>query len=296
MKRLFYLVIAVICICTTGCEEEKAMLYEDFARVQFASTADDFPYSFIWLNKTQQTAVVKLPLSIIGGPQDVERKLRISQVEEFDIKYEYDSKGYIIDSTVTPVANPAVAGVHFVPFDDASAVELLKVDAGVVKDSLEIILKRDASLAEGKVRLRVRLEVSDDFFQGESKYLERTIVFSDMLEQPSGWWVKVYNYSWGVYYSGSVAYNYLGMYSVPKHELMIRVLQREQGANSKVDDEWINKGNADPTIFVYWRSKFVEELNAFNNNPDNIASGAAPLREDPDDPNSALISFPTKVQ
>ena len=157
------------------------------------------------------------------------------------------------------------------------------------KDSLAIILKRDASLATGKVRLRLRLEASDDLEVGESKYLERTIVFSDMLEQPSGWYYK----NW---YTYSLAYSYLGNYSVPKHELMIRVLQRLQSSTSRVDDEWIAKGNADPTIFVYWRSKFVEELDAFNNNPENIESGAAPLREDPNNPSSALVTFPTKVQ
>jgi hypothetical protein len=40
----------------------------------------------------------------------------------------------------------------------------------------------------------------------------------------------------------------------------------------------------------------VEELNTFNNNPENIASGVAPLREDPNNPSSALVTFPTKVQ
>lgn len=77
---------------------------------------------------------------------------------------------------------------------------------------------------------------------------------------------------------------------------MIRVLQRLQSSDSRVDDEWIAKGNADPTIFVYWRSKFVEELNAFNNDPENIESGIAPMREDPNNPSSALVTFPTKVQ
>ena len=156
--------------------------------------------------------------------------------------------------------------------------------AGVVKDSLAIILKRDASLEAEKVRLRLRLEASDDLQLGESKYLERTIVFSDMLEQPSTW------------YKYSNAYYYLGNYSIPKHELMMRVLKRLQSSESRVDDQWIAKGNADPTIFVYWRSKFVEELNAFNNNPENIESGIAPMRENPNDLSSTLVTFPTKIQ
>lgn len=283
MKKIFYILTASFCLGMMGCQEDEALLFQDVARVQFTSGVEDYPYSFVWLDRSQESAIVKLPILVTGGPVDIERTVKVTQVEEFDVTYEYDNKGYVIDSTVTPKPNPAVAGVHYVPFNDSEAQALLKVKAGVVKDSLAIILKRDASLTTEKVRLRLRLEASDDLELGESKYLERTIVFSDMLELPSEW------------YSYSNAYYYLGNYSVPKHELMIRVLKKLQSSDSRVDDEWLRKGNADPTIFVYWRSKFVEELNAFNNNPENIESGIAPLRENPNDLGSALVSFPTKV-
>ena len=289
MKKIFYILTASFCLGMMGCQEDEALLFQDVARVQFTSGVEDYPYSFVWLDKSQGNAVVKLPILVTGGPADVERTVKVTQVEEYDVTYEYDNKGYVIDSTVTPKPNPAVAGVHYVPFNEPDAQALLKVKAGVVKDSLAIILKRDASLETEKVRLRLRLEASDDLQLGESKYLERTIIFSDMLEQPSGWYYKNY-------YTYSVAYSYLGNYSVPKHELMIRVLQRLQSSESRVDDQWIAKGNADPTIFVYWRSKFVEELNAFNNNPENIESGIAPMRENPNDLSSTLVTFPTKIQ
>ena len=283
MKKIFYILTASFCLGMMGCQEDEALLFQDVARVQFTSGVEDYPYSIVWLDRSQESAIVKLPILVTGGPVDIERTVKVTQVEEFDVTYEYDNKGYVIDSTVTPKPNPAVAGVHYVPFNDSEAQALLKVKAGVVKDSLAIILKRDASLTTEKVRLRLRLEASDDLELGESKYLERTIVFSDMLELPSEW------------YSYSNAYYYLGNYSVPKHELMIRVLKKLQSSDSRVDDEWLRKGNADPTIFVYWRSKFVEELNAFNNNPENIESGIAPLRENPNDLGSALVTFPTKV-
>ena len=289
MKKLFYMLTVSFCLGIMGCQEDEALLFQDVARVQFTSGVEDYPYSFVWLDKSLEYSIVKLPILITGGPSNVERKLKVTQVEEFDVVYEYGNKGYVIDSVITPKPNPAVSGVHYVPFNDAEAQALLKVDADVVQDSLAIILKRDASLKTEKVRLRLRLEASGDLEVGESKYLERTIVFSDMLEQPSGWYYK----NW---YTYSTAYSYLGNYSVPKHELMIRVLQKLQSSESRVDDEWIAKGNSDPTIFVYWRSKFVEELNAFNNNPENIASGIAPLRENPNDSSSALVTFPTKVQ
>ncbi|MBR4882266.1 MAG: DUF4843 domain-containing protein [Bacteroidales bacterium] len=282
MKKLLYILIAVIGAGATSCQVEDAMLFNDCARVQF-TTADDYPFSFVWLDESVTSAVVKLPVRVIGGPQNVERALNAVQVEEFDVTYTYDSKGYVIDSTVTAKPNPAQSGQHYVPFNDSEAQKVMKVAADVVKDSLCVVLKRDASLATTKYRLRVRLQPTADFEVGESKYLERTIIVSDMLEQPTNW------------RSGYSAYNYLGAYSVPKHELMIRVLQSVQGSDARVDDEWITKGNSDPTIFVYWRGKFNEELERFNNDPANIASGAAPLREDPSNPNSTVISFPTRV-
>lgn len=172
MKKIFYILITSFCLGIMGCQEDEALLFQDVARVQFTSGVEDYPYSFVWLDKSQESAIIKLPILVTGGPANVERILKVTQVEEYNVTYEYDNKGYVVDSIVTPIENPAVSGVHYVPFDDAEAKALLKVQAGVVKDSLAIILKRDASLTTEKVRLRLRLEASDDFEVGESKYLE----------------------------------------------------------------------------------------------------------------------------
>ena len=88
----------------TSCQEEEALLFSDSARVQFTST-DDYPYSFVWSDKSVTEAVVKLPIKVIGGPGDAPRKLRISQITEYDVTYEYDNKGYLVDSTVTTLEN-----------------------------------------------------------------------------------------------------------------------------------------------------------------------------------------------
>ncbi len=133
-------------------------MFDDHARVQFTNAVDDYSYSFIWSDESVTSAVVKLPVRVIGGPKDVERQLAAVQVDEFDVTYEYDNKGYLIDSTVTPKENPAVAGLHYVPFDSPEAQQVLKIKAGAVQDSLCVIIKRDPSLATKKVRLRVRIQ------------------------------------------------------------------------------------------------------------------------------------------
>ena len=115
-----------------------------------------------------------------------------------------------------------------------------------------------------------------DFELGESKYLERTITFSDMLEQPSNWASRYMN-------------SYYGTYSKAKHQLMMQVV------GGKVDEEWVNEAYNSVSFRYYWRMKFIEALQDFNNDPKNIAAGLAPMRENADDPNSALVTFPTSM-
>ena len=82
---------------------------------------------------------------------------------------------------------------------DIEYESLMKIPAGEVLGQIGIILLRDPSLGSEKVRLRVRLKANGDFELGESKYLERTITFSDMLEQPSNWASRYMNSYYGTY-------------------------------------------------------------------------------------------------
>ena len=80
MKKIFYILIAILsCNFLTSCQEEEALLFSDSARVQFTST-DDYPYSFVWSDKSVTEAVVKLPIRVIGGPDDTPRNLWVSQI------------------------------------------------------------------------------------------------------------------------------------------------------------------------------------------------------------------------
>jgi hypothetical protein len=110
---------------------------------------------------------------------------------------------------------------------------------------------------------------------GAVKFQQRTITISDKLEKPANW--------------NSTTNYYLGTYSEVKHRLMMQVV------GGKVDDAWIASCNSSKAFMLYWRTKFIEYLNDFNANPANVATGQAPLREDAGNPNSALITFPTKM-
>ncbi|MBR1463307.1 MAG: DUF4843 domain-containing protein [Prevotella sp.] len=279
MKKIICLMLP-LCIGLASCHEDDPLLFNDKARVQLrpdaSGTFGDYSYSFIWSPASTTRDVVYLPIRVMGGPADTDRHVMIEQVNEYDITYTKDHWGYVTDSVVTERSDKAIAGKHYVPFDSPEYGQLLTIPAGEVLTQIGIILIRDASLSSEKVRLRIRLKPTDDFELGESKYLERTITFSDMLEQPSNWAQRYMN-------------SYFGTYSKTKHQLMMKVV------NGKVDEDWVNQAYNSVSFRYYWRMKFIEALQAYNNDPSNIASGLAPMRENADDPNSALVTFPTSL-
>lgn len=279
MKKIICLMLP-LCMGLASCHEDDPLLFNDKARVQLradeSGTFDDYSYSFIWSPESTTRDVVYLPVRVMGGPADTDRHVMIEQVSEYDITYTKDHWGYVTDSVVTERTDKAIAGKHYVPFDSPEYNQLLTIPAGKVLTQIGIILLRDASLSSEKVRLRIRLKPTDDFELGESKYLERTITISDMLEQPSNWAQRYMN-------------SYYGTYSKTKHQLMMRVV------DGKVDEDWVDQAYNSVSFRYYWRMKFIEALQAFNNDPSNIASGLAPMRENADDPNSALITFPTNM-
>lgn len=254
--------LALSAILLGSCSEDSGLVYADRARLQFdadGSSISDLSYSFVWGSSTRQRDTVYIPVRVLGGPADYDRTADLEQV---------------FDSAATEDAQ-AKASVHYVPFTDEGARKLLTVRAGHVTDSIGVIVLRDASLAKAAVRLRLRIKENNDFGGGETGKLERSLIISDLLEKPSTW-------------NRTTDY-YLGTYSTVKHQLMVKVV------GGKVDDEWITKANASTSLMVYWRGKFEEALEDFNNDPSNIASGLAPMREDASNPNSKLISFPTKL-
>lgn len=275
--HLIYIIAAATLV--SACSEQEGMVFSDHARVQLTTDAtgsfDEYAFSFVWQPQSVVRDTVFLPVAVLGGPADTDRHVRLEQVMEQDVEYTRDRNNYIVDSIVTPRTDQAVAGQHYVDFGSSEYRDLLTVPAGKVQASIGIILLRDASLAEQSRRLRIRLAPNDDFLLGESRYLERTLVFSDLVERPAAWTDQ----SWNAFQQS------YGNYSRTKHLFMIQVV------GGKVDDAWFVRAE-DSSFRNYWRMKFIEALTNYNADPANIAAGLAPMREDPDNINSALITFP----
>ncbi|MFR7812500.1 MAG: hypothetical protein ACLU4N_26510, partial [Butyricimonas faecihominis] len=60
----------------------------------------------------------------------------------------------------------------------------------------------------------------------------------------------------------------------------------------KINDEWFLNRRKDYAEKNFWKGKCKEALQEYNSDPENIASGLAPMREDPKNPSSKLVTFP----
>jgi hypothetical protein len=198
---------------------------------------------------------------------DYDRRVMLTQVPEYDVTYVRDENNVVVDTTYTPVANPAVAGVHYVAFDDAAQQARWVVPAGSNRALLPITLLRDVSLDAGPVRLRVAVVANGDFEPGMVETRQRTLQFADGLLKPA-WWDDQ-----------NVTVT-LGPWSAVKHAFMIET------SGERIDQEWFDtKYNAlgNPALTgmpSIWDGFFNSELAEFNADPANIASGRAPLMDE----------------
>ena len=273
MKQIIYTVLFLVAIGLTGCQKAEYLLFNDIARVQM-DEANEILTSFYYMDAAIGRDTVYLTVNTIGDPENRVRQIALEQISEYDVEYKYDEKGNLIDSILTEKPNKAVAGVHYVPMDDPEMLPLLVIQPNAVTAEIPVILLRDASLKEDDYRLCLRLKATDDFRLGETGKLSGTIVLSDKLSKPNFW-------------NSSVDRYYFGVYSTRKHEFMIEVMQTE------ISDAWWNKLSADYAEINYTKDKLRDALQAYNDDPDNKVQGLAPMRENQNDPNSALITVPS---
>lgn len=273
MKKGFIAICAFLALIQMGCHEADYMLFDDIARVQMDGDKE-VRYDFFYKDRSTVTRdTVFLTVNTIGDPGKHARRIAFEQIPEYDVEYKYDNKGNLVDSVVTEKPNKAVPGVHYVPMNSDEMKPLLFVPSGAVSIEVPVILLRDASLQTEEMRLCLKLVVTEDFRLGETSQLSRTIVFADKLSKPAKWTTSVDKY-------------YFGQYSIRKHEFMYDI------AGEKIDDEWFTRVNADYAEMTYFKNKFKNALVEYNENPENIAKGLAPMREDQNDPKSALVVFP----
>jgi hypothetical protein len=265
----------ILLALAAGCKRNEYLLFSDIARIQQEDTTE-MTYTFVYEGPSVVRDTVYIPVNTIGGITDKDRPVKLEQITEYDYTYVRDPvTNQITDTIATERPFKAVAGKHYVAFDDPSIASLMVIKANQPSGSLPIILLRDPSLKDNTWRLRVQLAANSEFAQGETRFTQRTIVFSDRLER---------FYSWRFDNGVAPAWGIFGNYSIRKHQFMIDVL------DVQVDEKWYQ------AIFAagatnHYKLLMKDALAAYNSDPANIASGKAPMRET-DSPTSPLIIFP----
>jgi hypothetical protein len=271
MKTLIYYTL-IILLAAAACSQEDPMSFQGDARVQLNDTAI-LRHTFVYADATVQRDTIYIQINTIGETSDRDRRVKLVQIPEYAVSYVTDPvTNEVTDTVITELPNKALPGVHYVPTDDPSLQALHVIKARAVTAMIPVILLRDATLKTDDYRLRLQIEASDDFLPGEKRMVARTILFSDRLVQPSFWDINI-NYTFGTY-------------SLRKHQFMIDV------SGERIDTEWYDTYVRNIVgAPQQYKNFFKVALNDFNNDPANIASGVAPLRES-DNPGSPLITFP----
>ena len=239
-----------------GCKQADQLVYTDQARVQLSDTAT-LSQTFVYEPVTVSRDTLYIRVNTIGGIKNVDRAVELVQIPD------------------GPAEKTAKPGIHFVALDDPSLKSLMVVKANEVFAMIPVVLLRDTSLKTNSYRLRLTLSGNSDFGLGEITLRTRAIQFSDRLER---------FFSWRFDTTVASAYNTFGKYSTRKHQFMIDVLEQQ------VDEAWYQAALVAGATNHY-KNVVKTALNAFNTNPANIASGAAPMRET-NLPSSPLVTFP----
>lgn len=240
-----------------ACKKDQYYLYNDAARIQFGpeiariytasyNLADTLkPFTFYYEAPSVTMDTVFFDIYAIGGVKKEDRSFTLEQVQ-------------------VPNVTNAVAGKHYVAFNDPKATKNFIIKAGTVHTRVPILLLRDASLKTSTCILKFNVVPDKNFLSGEINNLWRKIEFTDRLSQPAAWNATFTQY-------------YLGKYSTVKHQFMI------QSTGEKWDQDFISIISPDYALLQYWLGALKINLIDYNSkNPGN------PLRDE----NGELVIFP----
>ena len=260
-NKIFKYMIGIIFLGALSSCEEKLNSYVTetcWLRFDLSQMADTLQLrSFAYLNSEMNMDTSWIEVKEIGNMKDYHRKITFTQV-------------------MTDTTN-AIAGTHYIAFDDPSFSELYVMPANQTKARVPVILKRDASLKTSDVLLEFTIGANEDFQPGFVKPDRVQIWFTDRLARPSNWNEYV---DW-----------YIGVYDRGLHECLIEITGEKWDYDYLydvlgfivMDEDWnVTNENFEEAYLEYliaeWQ-KLLEEDNA-----KRIAAGKGPwMREDGDE-------------
>jgi hypothetical protein len=226
-----------------ACNEEY-LVYNDLARLQFGPVpsrmyqasfnyADTLKtYTFFYEPSGVVQDTLYFDLYAIGGPSNTDRPFRLEQVQ-------------------APDTLNAVAGTHYIGFNDNRVANLYVIPAGEVHLRLPIVTLRDPSLKQQGVILRFQVVQNEHFAPGDPKLTWRMGFITERLSRPAAW-------------IGSY-----GPYSEVKHAWMI------QATGQRWDQEFMAEIMSDFSNLSFWIATLKMLLLDYNN-----ANPGSPLTDE----------------
>ena len=185
MKIKIISVIFLLVVITIGCEENSALEYENEPALYFENTTygqrDSVNHTFFIQPDEQMRDTVFVEILTMGYPADVDRSFVLEQVN---------------------VGQPgaAVAGKHFVAFDDPEMVSHLVIPKGSVRKSFPLIVLRDPSLELEEVRIELEIGENEYFKPGIDVWTNFVVKTTAMALKPTTWeayWKYYFGLTWG---------------------------------------------------------------------------------------------------
>ena len=232
------------CLLFTSCEKDLPVYDNPISRLNFYYDIDSrssfdaslarSTYSFVYKESTLRQDTLWFEVETMGFTSDIDRTITLQQMD---------------------TTHNAIAGKHFVAFDDPSLTSFYKIPAGKAKVRIPVVLLRDASLQESTVNLKFGIVANEYFQQGYPEYSTRVITFTDQLSEPSKW-----NYAYPYYGSYTISFaDYFGAYGVAKHRFLI------EETGKAWDDDYIDElMTGDSNYLMYMLRKMAKRLAEVN--------------------------------
>lgn len=189
MKTIFnYILLLGVGISLWACEEKVVMLYENKPALYFyrgddyannIHQHDSLVYSFYTKETLRERDTLYLHIRTMGIPSGEARPIRVVQ-------------------TTTGKADDAVAGTHYVAFDDPEVASEMVIPAHAVMTDIPVIVLRDPSMKSKEFRLNLEIAENEEFGVGLETQKSFLLKLSDITAPPANWnsW-KYYFGEWG---------------------------------------------------------------------------------------------------
>lgn len=189
MKKIFITAVTATLVCLAGCEQNKMPEYENSPAIYFTrglgvydlTVTDSIAHSFFLLPESVVRDTVWVKVSTMGLTSDHDRYVKVVQAN-------------------VGKPNAAVAGTHYVAFDDPGVVQKMVVPAGAVEGRIPVVMLKHESLNSRTVRIEMEVAGNEYFRPGIDAWRKYVVTTTAMTEKPSIWdveWAPWFGPTWG---------------------------------------------------------------------------------------------------